>query len=86
MKTTALLLALILAGCSTAPKNLFVHPENYNCDLIIATKWDGNHPIKYFEHEILLGSTQYDYMGTAYTLVATDVPGVYVLRVKVDRP
>ena len=86
MRTTALLLTLLAAGCSTAPKKLFVHPEKYNCDLLITTKWDGNHPVIYFECEILLGATEYDYMGTAYTLIETDVPDVYVLRVRVERP
>ena len=86
MRTTALLLALFAAACSTAPKNLYIHPERYNCDLIIPTVWDGNHPVKHFEHELVIGLTYYDYMGMEYTLVDTDDPGVYVLRVQVTRP
>lgn len=83
MKTAALLLTLLLAGCHTAPKNLFVKPEMYSSDLIIPTVWDGNHPIAYFEHELLVGATYYDYRGVEYKLVETDVPNVFALRVQV---
>ena len=86
MKTTLLLLTLLVAGCSTAPKNLYVHPEKYNCDLIIPTIWDGTHPVSNFEHELVIGLTYYDYMGMQYTLVETDYPGVFALRVKVPAP
>ena len=86
MKTTALLLILIAAGCSTAPKNLYVHPDRYNCDLIIPTIWDGNHPVAHFEHKLIVGFKYNDYMGTEYTLVETETPGVYALRVQVSRP
>ena len=86
MKTTLLLLTLLVAGCSTAPKNLYVHPEKYNCDLIIPTIWDGTHPVSHFEHELVIGLTYYDYMGMQYTLVETDHPGVFSLRVKVAAP
>tara|TARA_Y100000004_G_C8813492_1_gene368777 strand:+ start:33 stop:293 length:261 start_codon:yes stop_codon:yes gene_type:complete len=86
MKTTLLLLTLLVAGCSTAPKNLYVHPERYNCDLIIPTIWDGTHPVSHFEHELVIGLTYYDYMGMQYTLVETDQPGVFSLRVKVAAP
>lgn len=78
--------ALLLAGCMTAPKNVFIHPEKYNCDLIIPTIWDGNHPVTHFEHELVIGLTYYDYMGMEYTLMDTDDPGVYVLRVQVTQP
>ena len=86
MRTTALLLALLAAGCSTAPKNLYVHPERYNCDLILPTIWDGVHPVSHFEHELVLGVTYHDYMGTEYVLVKTDVPDVFALKVQVARP
>ena len=78
--------ALLLAGCMTAPKNVFVKPEKYNCDLIIPTIWDGTHPVSNFEHELVIGLTYYDYMGMQYTLVETDYPGVFALRVKVPAP
>ena len=78
--------ALLLAGCMTAPKNVFIHPEKYNCDLIIPTIWDGNHPVTHFEHELVIGLTYYDYMGMEYTLMDTEDPGVYVLRVQVTQP
>ncbi len=86
MRTTALLFTLLAAGCSTVPKNLYVHPEKYNCDLVIPTIWDGKHPVSYFEHELVLGTTYHDYTGTEYVLVQTDVPGVFALKVKVVNP
>ena len=86
MRTTLAMLALLAAGCSTAPKNLYIHPERYNCDLIIPTIWDGSHPVKYFQHELVIGMTYHDYMGMQYTLVDTDTPGVFVLRVQVANP
>ena len=86
MRTTIALLALLVAGCSTAPKNLYVHPERYNCDLIIPTAWDGEHPVAHFERELIVGVSYYDYMGTEYALVDTDTPGVYMLRVQVANP
>lgn len=86
MKTTLLLLTLLVAGCSTAPKNLYVHPEKYNCDLIIPTIWDGNHPVSHFEHELVIGLTYYDYMGMEYSLHETETPGVFALRVRVAAP
>jgi len=86
MKTPLLLLTLLAAGCSTAPKNLFVHPEKYNCDLIIPTIWDGTHPVSHFEHELIIGVPYYDYMGMQYTLVETEVPNVFAIKVKVANP
>ena len=86
MKTIPLLLTLLVAGCTTAPKNLYVHPEKYNCDLIIPTIWDGTHPVSHFEHELVVGVTYHDYMGMEYTLVETETPGVFSLRVKVVAP
>ena len=86
MKVLNLIAAILLVGCSTTPKNLYVHPEKYNCDLIIPTIWDGNHPVKHFEHELLLNTTYYDYRGIKYTLVETKVPNVYALRVQVVNP
>ncbi len=86
MRTTLALLALLAAGCSTAPKNLYVHPEHYNCDLILPTIWDGSHPVEHFEHELVVGVTYHDYMGMKYTLVEKETPGVYALRVEVPLP
>lgn len=78
--------ALLLAGCMTAPKDVFVKPEKYNCDLIIPTIWDGNYPVSHFEHELAVGVTYYDYMGMQYTLVETETPNVFALKVKVVSP
>ena len=86
MKTTTLFACLLLAGCTTAPKGVYVHPEKFNCDLIIPTIWDGNYPVKNFEHEIVLGQVYHDHYGMQYMLVETDVPNVFSLQVDVVRP
>ena len=86
MKTVAILSCLLFAGCMTAPKNVYVQPEKYNCDLLIPTIWDGNHPVKHFEHEIVLGQTYHDYYGMEYRLMPTDKPDVFSLKVEVTRP
>lgn len=86
MKFIYLLPAILLASCTIAPKNVYVHPEKYNCDLIIPTIWDGNHPVEHFEHELVVGTEYHDYYGMKYKLVETDVPGVFILQIKVDRP
>ena len=87
MKIIKIACAFFLAcGCTTTPKNLYVHPENYKCDLIIPTIWDGSHPVQYFELEIVLGQTYHDYYGMQYKLMPTDQPDVFSLRVKVARP
>ena len=46
-----------------APKNVYVQPEKYNCDLIIPTIWDGNHPVEHFQHEMILNAVYHDYYG-----------------------
>lgn len=87
MKIIKIACAFFLAcGCTTTPKNLYVHPEDYKCDLIIPTIWDGGHPVQYFEHEIVIGQTYHDYYGMQYKLMPTDQPDVFSLRVKVARP
>ena len=86
MKFIYLLPAVLLASCMTTPKNVYVNPENYKCDLIIPTIWDGAQPVEHFEHEIVLGQVYYDYFGMKYKFVETDTPGVFVLQVDVDRP
>ena len=86
MKLLHMAPALLLAGCMTTPKNVLVQPEKYSCDLIIPTIWDGTHPVSYFEHELAVGVTYYDYRGIEYTLVETDTPNVFALKVKVVAP
>ena len=86
MKIVKLFPALLLAGCMAPRKNVYVQPEKYSCDLIIPTIWDGSHPVTYFEHEMLLDTPYYDYMGQEYRLVATDVPGVFAIKVSVPKP
>ncbi len=86
MKFTYLLPAVLLASCTVAPKNVFVHPEKYSCDLIIPTIWDGCHPVSHFEHELVVGSEYYDYYGMKYKLVETETPGVFILQIDVQRP
>ena len=86
MKTVMILSCLLFAGCMTAPKNVYVQPEKYNCDLIIPTIWDGNHPVKHFEHEIVVGHTYHDYYGMEYKLMPTKTPDVFILQVQVTRP
>ncbi len=86
MKFTYLLPAVLLASCSVAPKNVFVNPENYSCDLIIPTIWDGVHPVEHFEHEIVLNQVYHDYFGMKYKLVESETPGVFLLQIDVERP
>lgn len=86
MRFIYLLPAVLLASCMTVPQNVYVHPEKYNCDLIIPTIWDGEYPVDYFEHEILLGATYYDYLGMKYELVKSDVDSVFILRVRLVKP
>ena len=42
--------------------------------------------MSHFEHEMVLNTPYYDYMGTKYTLVSTDNPDVFIIRVRVDKP
>jgi hypothetical protein len=86
MKTVVLLLALLFVGCTTAPKNVYVHPEKFNADLIIPLVWDGHFPVAHFEHEMVLNTEYYDYQGHMYRLVETDIPGVYAIRIDVPAP
>tara|TARA_Y100001937_G_scaffold102902_1_gene141662 strand:+ start:11768 stop:12031 length:264 start_codon:yes stop_codon:yes gene_type:complete len=87
MKIIKTVLAILfLTGCGATPKKVFVHPEKFNLDLIVPTVWDGAYPVSYFEREMVLNTSYYDYMGTKYTLVSTDNPDVFVIRVRVDRP
>jgi|TARA_R100000458_G_C8254797_1_gene231068 hypothetical protein len=86
MKTIALLLPVLFVGCMSTPAKVYVQPEKFNCDLIIPTIWDGNHPVEHFEHEMLLNAVYHDYMGHRYTLVATDTPNVFALQVDVPQP
>ncbi len=87
MKTIKTALAILfLTGCGAAPKKVFVHPEKFNLDLIVPTAWDGAYPVSHFEHEMVLNTPYYDYMGTKYTLVSTDNPDVFIIRVRVDKP
>lgn len=86
MKTITLLSPLLLVGCMSTPKNVFVRPEVYECDLIISTTWDENHPIAHFERKLEVGVPYYDYLGTEFTLVPTEDSAVYALRVVVEKP
>ena len=86
MKLLHIAPALFLAGCMTTPKNVLVQPEKYSCDLIIPTIWDGSHPVSHFEHELVVGVTYHDYRGIEYTLVETDTPNVFALKVRVVTP
>ena len=86
MKTVGLLLVLLFVGCTTAPKNVYVHPEKFNCDLIIPLVWDGHFPVTHFEHELMLDTEYYDYQGHMYRLVGTDTPGVYAIQIDVPKP
>jgi hypothetical protein len=86
MKTIALLLPVLFVGCMSTPAKVYVQPEKFNCDLIIPTIWDGNHPVEHFEHEMILDAVYHDYTGYKYTLVATDIPNVFALQVDVDQP
>ena len=75
-----------MVGCMSTPKNVFVHPEKYECHLLIPTKWNESHPITFFEKELIVGGTYYDYMGTEYTLIPTEDSSVFALRVSVEKP
>tara|TARA_R100001224_G_scaffold90580_2_gene59706 strand:+ start:2795 stop:3010 length:216 start_codon:yes stop_codon:yes gene_type:complete len=70
----------------STPAKVYVQPEKFNCDLIIPTIWDGNHPVEHFEHEMLLDVVYHDYTGNGYKLVATDTPNVFALQVDVLQP
>lgn len=86
MKFIYLLPAVLLASCTIAPKSVYVHPERYQCDLIIPTIWDGSHPVEHFEHELVLGAQYHDYYGMKYRLVESNTPGVFILQIDVERP
>ena len=66
MKTIALLLPVLFVGCMSTPTKVYVQPEKFNCDLIIPTIWDGNHPVEHFQHEMILNAVYHDYMGNQY--------------------
>lgn len=89
MKAITLLIPLLAVGCAatmTTPKKVYVHPENYSCDLIIPTTWDGNQPVAHFSHELIVGKTYRDYRGMEYKLIPTQDSGVFVLQMQVNRP
>ena len=86
MKTIALLLPVFFVGCMSAPTKVYVQPEKFNCDLIIPTIWDGNHPVEHFQHEMILNAVYHDYMGHQYKLVKTDTPDVFALQIDVPKP
>ena len=86
MKIIRLVPALLMVGCMTTPKDVYVSPERYQCDLIIPTVWDGNHPVQHFEHELVVGMTYHDHLGMRYKLVPTETPSVFALQIEVDKP
>ena len=87
MKTIALFTPLLMVGClSYTPKNMYVHPQKYRCDLMIATRWDESFPVEHFQHEIKVGQEYMDVQGMTYTLVPTEDSTVYAIRVSIPKP
>jgi len=76
-----------MMGClSHTPKNIYVHPEKYRCDLMIATRWDESFPVEHFKYELRLGEEYMDIHGMIYTLVPTEDSAVYALQVYIGKP
>jgi len=87
MKTIALFTPLLMVGClSYTPKNLYIHPEKYRCDLTIATSWNEAFPVEHFQQDLKVGEEYIDVHGMKYVLAPTEDSTVYVLRVFVPRP
>jgi len=68
------------------PQKIYVQPEDYNCDLIISTSWDGCHPVQHFEKELVVNHTHTDYMGMDYRLMSTEDPKIFILQVSIPSP
>ena len=86
MKTVIAFTLLLFAGCTTVPKKLYVQPEKFNCDLLIPTSWNGDYPVKFFEHKLIVSQTYEDYNGMSYKLMPTEDPNVFSLQIVVPSP
>lgn len=87
MKAITLLSPLLMMGCfSYTPKNMYVHPEKYRCDLMIATRWNESFPVEYFQHKMKVGQEYTDVHGMTYTLIPTGDSTVYAIQVSVPKP